>query len=57
MYRFVNGNFVIFYRVMIASDMGLNQLVDAVNEIPDVRFVVADYGTCNINSNAILKIK
>jgi glycosyltransferase involved in cell wall biosynthesis len=42
--EFINGNFVIFYGGMIASDRGLNQLVDAVNGIPDVRLVVAGYG-------------
>jgi glycosyltransferase involved in cell wall biosynthesis len=42
--EFINGNFVIFYGGMIASDRGLNQLVDAVNGIPDIRLVVAGYG-------------
>jgi glycosyltransferase involved in cell wall biosynthesis len=42
--EFINGNFVIFYGGIIASDRGLTQLVDAVNGIPDVRLVVAGYG-------------
>jgi glycosyltransferase involved in cell wall biosynthesis len=41
---FVNGNFFIFYGGGIDSHRGLYQLVDAVNEIPDVRLVVAGYG-------------
>jgi glycosyltransferase involved in cell wall biosynthesis len=42
--EFINGNFVIFYGGMIDSNRGLNQLVDAVNGIPDVRLIVAGYG-------------
>jgi glycosyltransferase involved in cell wall biosynthesis len=42
--EFINGNFVIFFGGMIIPYRGLNQLVDAVSEIPDVRLVVAGYG-------------
>jgi glycosyltransferase involved in cell wall biosynthesis len=55
--EFINGNFVIFYGGGIASDRGLIQLVDAVNEISDIRLIVAGYGAMQHEFERYIKDK